>query len=37
MTIMGLISVFTENPYPEFATAGMSAVLGSGLVGTVGK
>jgi hypothetical protein len=37
MTVMGLGSVFTGHPYPEFATAGISAVLASGVLATVGK
>jgi hypothetical protein len=37
MTLIGLVSVITPHPYPEFATAGMSAVLATGLVSTVGK
>jgi hypothetical protein len=35
MTLIGLGSVFTEHPFPELATAGIGAVLASGLVGTI--
>jgi hypothetical protein len=37
MTVVGLGSIFTSHTYPEFATAGMSAIITSGLIGTVSK
>lgn len=37
MTLVGLASIFTGNSRPELATAGISAIMTSGLIGTVGK
>lgn len=37
MTITGLASIFIADPRPELATAGVTAILSSGLVNTVGK
>jgi hypothetical protein len=37
MTLVGLGSIFASHAYPELATAGITSVLGSGLVGTIGK
>lgn len=37
MTMTGLVSIITPHPYPEFATAGITAILGTGLASTIGK
>jgi hypothetical protein len=37
MTVVGLASIFSKNPHAELATAGITAILSSGLVATVGK
>lgn len=37
MTVVGLASIFGKNPHAELATAGITAILSSGLVSTVGK
>jgi hypothetical protein len=35
--LAGLISIFTAHPRPEIATTGVTLILATGLVGTVGN
>lgn len=35
--LVGLVSIFTAHPRPEIATTGVTLILATGLVGTVGN